>query len=80
MTLRSDKDEKVFNCFSLDGLVSLCRLYFPEKEKRGRVGRSAAKKLDHEDYQGAIADCSKAIKLKPDFAEAYYGRGGGSFV
>jgi tetratricopeptide (TPR) repeat protein len=27
------------------------------------------------DYQGAIADHTKAIELKPDHADAYFGRG-----
>jgi tetratricopeptide (TPR) repeat protein len=28
-----------------------------------------------EDYSGAIADYSKAIEIKPDFADAYCNRG-----
>jgi Flp pilus assembly protein TadD len=37
--------------------------------------KSANTKLEREDYQGAIADCTKAIKLKPDDAVAYFIRG-----
>ena len=32
-------------------------------------------KLQQQDYQGAIADFSAAIKLRPNLAEAYLGRG-----
>jgi len=32
-------------------------------------------KLSLGDYKGAISDFTKAIKIKPDFAEAYYSRG-----
>ena len=29
-------------------------------------------KVSQGDYYGAIADCSRAIELKPDLAEAYF--------
>ena len=32
-------------------------------------------KLELGDYMGAILDCTRAILLKPDYAEAYYARG-----
>lgn len=32
-------------------------------------------KYDLQDYRGAVADYTKAIELKPDFAEAYNDRG-----
>ena len=32
-------------------------------------------KSNLEDYQGAIEDYTDAIKLKPEYAEAFYGRG-----
>jgi tetratricopeptide (TPR) repeat protein len=37
--------------------------------------RSACEKYYNADYEGAIADCTEAIRLEPDFAEAYYNRG-----
>ena len=36
---------------------------------------SGNSKYDLKDYKGAIADYDQAIKLKPDYAEAYYNRG-----
>ena len=46
--------------------------------KNGAVDwwKSANTKLERADYQGAIADYTEAIKLKPDDASAYIGRGG----
>ena len=35
----------------------------------------AIAKIESGDYQGAIADFDQAIKLKPDYVEAYYNRG-----
>jgi tetratricopeptide (TPR) repeat protein len=35
----------------------------------------ADKKREKEDYLGAISDYTRAIKLEPKFAQAYYGRG-----
>ena len=32
-------------------------------------------KYDQNDFQGAIEDYNQAIKIKPDYAEAYYNRG-----
>ena len=50
-----------------------------------RINRICQKALDYyskgnckqlsNDYQGAISDFTKAIKYKPNFAEAYYKRG-----
>ena len=37
--------------------------------------KQAFKKENGKDYQGAIEDYTKAIELKPDFAEAYINRG-----
>ena len=34
-----------------------------------------ASKAKLQDYQGAIADYSKAIELNPNYIEAYYNRG-----
>ncbi len=36
----------------------------------------AKTKASKNDFSGAVADCTKAIKLKPDYAEAYRLRGG----
>ncbi|NJK30542.1 MAG: serine protease [Acaryochloris sp. RU_4_1] len=36
-------------------------------------------KLNHKDYQGAIADFTQAIQLNPDYAEAYYSRSLGHY-
>ncbi len=38
--------------------------------------QGANSKCDLEDYKGAIADFTKAISLKPEYVDAYIGRGG----
>jgi len=37
--------------------------------------KRALKRLELDDYQGAINDLDKAIEIKPDYAEAYFRRG-----
>ena len=37
--------------------------------------KSATAKYKRKDYQGAIADYTKAIELSPDFTQAYHKRG-----
>ena len=34
-----------------------------------------SERMEVEDYEGAIADYTKAIELVPDYADAYYNRG-----
>ena len=37
--------------------------------------KNAKAKFYNDDYYGAIADYTKAIELRPDYASAYYNRG-----
>jgi tetratricopeptide (TPR) repeat protein len=50
-------------------VVSISELTAEEWFERGNA------KWEQGDYQGAIIDCTEAIRLKPDYAEAYMRRG-----
>jgi tetratricopeptide (TPR) repeat protein len=41
--------------------------------------REGVVKLDKKDYRGAVSDFTKAIQLKPNYADAYYDRGRANF-
>jgi tetratricopeptide (TPR) repeat protein len=45
----------------------------------GYYYRTASVKLDRGDYSGAEANYNKAIQRKPDYVEAYIGRGGAKY-
>jgi tetratricopeptide (TPR) repeat protein len=45
------------------------------EEKALTLNNQGVGKLQQQDYQGAITDFAAAIKLQPDLAEAYLGRG-----
>jgi tetratricopeptide (TPR) repeat protein len=57
-------------------LVIVC-LYAPSLSqiKNSTDDLLESAKYEREDYQGAVADYTKAIKLKPDYAEIYDTRG-----
>ena len=56
--------------------LSLPSIFFSQPKKTAAdLFEHANKNYECKDYQGAITDYSDAIRIQPDYAEAYYGRG-----
>ncbi len=67
--LAKDYDEKI-NCYT-----NAIELFTDDNDKATAYYNRGVVKHNKDDYDGAIADYSKAIELKPDYAKAYNNRG-----
>jgi len=67
-------DEKAGNCFFLL-VVCLHDVSFSQTKRNATDCLRANRKCDVEIIRELLNDFTKAINLKPDYADAYYGRG-----
>jgi tetratricopeptide (TPR) repeat protein len=77
MTNKSNKKRNIIGIILgiLIVLVIIFMVYTHGKTKYSRLGLTEYEIYSFEQYDKAISDYSKAIELKPDFADAYYNRG-----